>query len=94
MYVTFYRSKDKLRKSEGDSRMEVEVEIDLLIEQDDTIYPIEIKMSANPKLHMTNAFDVLDRIPGKKRGTGGVVCMYSNVLWLNDNVVALPVEYV
>jgi hypothetical protein len=29
-------------------------------------------MSANPKLHMTNVFDVLDRIPGKKRGTGGV----------------------
>ncbi|MDR0949937.1 MAG: ATP-binding protein [Lachnospiraceae bacterium] len=94
MYVTFYRGKDKLRKSGSDSRMDVEAEIDLLIEQDDTIYPIEIKMSANPKLHMTNAFDVLDRIPGKKRGTGGVVCMYSDVLWLNDNVVALPVEYV
>ncbi len=74
--------------------MEREAEIDLLIEQDDIIYPVEIKMSANPKLSMTNAFDVLDNIPGRKRGTGVIVCMYDKVLWLKDNIAAVPVEFI
>jgi hypothetical protein len=30
MYVTFYRGKDKLRKSGSDNRMDVEAEIDIL----------------------------------------------------------------
>lgn len=71
-----------------------EAKIDLLIEQDDILYPIEIKMSENPKLTMTNAFDVIEKIPEKKRGTGAIICMYESVLWLKDNIVALPVEYI
>lgn len=62
--------------------------------QDDMIYPVEIKLSANPKLSMTNAFDVLDHIPEKKRGIGVIICMYNSPLWLKENIVALPVEYI
>lgn len=37
---------------------------------------VEIKMSANPKLSMTNAFDVIDRIPGKREEpVSSSVCM-------------------
>ncbi|MCC8104076.1 MAG: ATP-binding protein [Clostridiales bacterium] len=94
MYVSWYRGKDKRRILENGQTSSRENEIDLLIEQGDTIYPVEIKMSANPKLSMTNAFDVLDRIPGKKRGIGAILCMYDSVLWLKDNIVALPVEFI
>lgn len=94
MFVSYYRGKDKVRKQKNGTKTEKEAEIDLLIEQGDMIYPIEIKMSANPKLGMTDAFDVIERIKGKKRGTGVIVCMYESVLWLNENTVALPVEYI
>lgn len=94
MYVTYYRGKDKLRRKEDGKKKETEAEIDLLIEQDGTLYPIEIKMSANPKPAMADAFDVLDRIPDKKRGIGVVLCMYGSPLWLRENTVALPVEFI
>lgn len=94
MFVSYYRGKDKIRRQKDGTKTEREAEIDLLIEQGDIIYPVEIKMSANPKLSMTDAFDVLERIKGKKRGTGTIVCMYESVLWLNETTVALPVEYI
>jgi predicted AAA+ superfamily ATPase len=93
-YVSYYRGKDKRRSRIGGTIEEREAEIDIIIEQDDILYPVEIKLSANPQLDMTNTFDVIDRIPNKKRGTGTVLCMYDQVLWLNENTVALPVEYV
>lgn len=93
MYIAYYRGKDKSRKRETDTFTEREAEIDLIIEQDDILYPIEIKMSANPKLSMTNAFDVIERIPGKKRGTGVILCLYDSPLWLNESTIALPVEF-
>lgn len=94
MYVSYYRGKDKIRRKENGLKVETEAEIDILIEQDDVIYPVEIKMSANPKLGMTNAFDVIDRIPGKRRGLGIILCMYESPLWLKENIVALPIEYI
>ena len=94
MNVSYYRGKDKSRRIENGKRLERELEIDLIIDQDDVIYPVEIKMSANPKLSMTNAFDVIDKIKEKKRGIGVILCMYDAPLWLKDNIVALPVEYI
>ena len=94
MYVSYYRGKDKIRRQKDGVKTEREAEIDLLIEQGDMIYPVEIKMSANPKLGMTDAFDVIEKIKGKKRGIGTVICMYESVLWLNETTVALPVEYI
>lgn len=89
MHVTYYRGKDK--KGSDRSR---ENEIDIIIESDNTLYPVEIKMSANPKLSMTDSFDVIDKIPGKRRGTGTVICQYDKPMWLNDTNIALPVEYI
>lgn len=94
MYVTYYRGKDKIRRQQNGQKAEQESEIDLLIEEGDTIYPIEIKLSANPRLSMTNAFDMIDKITGKKRGNGVVICMYEAVQWLNERTVAIPIEYI
>lgn len=84
--VTYYRGKDKSASRES--------EIDLLIEDGDVIYPIEIKMSANPKLSMTNTFDVIDKIKGRQRGLGTILCMYEQPLWLNERTIALPIDYI
>lgn len=86
MNVTYYRGKDKLPNRES--------EIDLIIEDGETLFPIEIKMSSNPRLSMTNSFDVIDKIKGKKRGLGILLCLYDKPLLMNDRTLALPVEYI
>ena len=43
---------------------------------------------------MTSAFDVLDKDIDKKRGMGAIVCLYDNKLYLADNLVVLPIEYI
>ena len=73
----YYRDKDKR-------------EIDLIIEQGDTLYPVEIKVSSDPKKAMVKAFSVLDDIPGKKRGTGAVVCLAKEPLPLVDDIWIVP----
>ncbi len=48
----------------------------------DVLYPLEIKKHADPKASDIANFDVLDRIPGIRRGPGGVICMYDQVVTL------------
>ena len=63
-------------------------EIDLIIEQDGLLYPVEIKRTANPDLSMTKAFR---QIPKEKRGLGAVVSLYKTHLPLSREVVNVPV---
>lgn len=79
--IYFYRDKDKK-------------EIDLVIEKDGTLYPIEIKMTGNPTKAMAKNFAVLDAIPDKQRGMGCIICQYDKLLYVSENVVALPVDYI
>jgi hypothetical protein len=73
----YYRDKDKN-------------EIDLLIVDGDTLYPVEIKTSSDPTKSMISAFRCLENIPGKKTGTGVVICLAKERLPLTDNVWILP----
>lgn len=68
-------------------------EIDLLIEDGGTLYPLEIKKHADPDKHDLDAFALLDKIPTVKRGTGGVICLYENLLTLKDDDKAIPVKF-
>lgn len=68
-------------------------EIDLLIEEGDTLYPLEMKKHADPKLSDLKNFDVLDKISGIKRGPGGVICTYDKLVTLKGNDRVIPVEY-
>jgi len=65
-----------------------------VIETADTLYPVEIKMSASPNVSMAKHFKALDDVAGMKRGIGVVLCQYERKLWLSDKVVSLPVEYI
>ena len=68
-------------------------EIDLLIEADGMLYPLEIKKHADPQKKDLYAFDLLDKIPGVKRGAGGVICLYDKLVTLKGEDRAIPVNY-
>ena len=80
--IFYYRGKDK--------RVSGENEIDLVIEEDGILYPVEIKMTGNPKAVMGAANQVLDKISDKKRGTGVI----DKKTYLRENLVALPIDYI
>lgn len=84
--IFYYRGKDKNVAEEN--------EIDLIIEEDGVLYPIEIKMSGNPKVNMGAANPVLDKIKEKSRGMGVVLCLIDKKTYLQENLVALPIEYI
>jgi uncharacterized protein len=75
----FYRDKDKR-------------EVDLLIEENGTLYPIEIKKTASVHNMNFKGFDMLDKL-GLVIGHGGVVCFTSHLLPLSHGVDAIPVGY-
>lgn len=68
-------------------------EIDLLIEEGGTLYPIEMKKHADPHKKDANAFALLDKIPGIKRGPGGVVCLYDRLITLSGEDKVIPITY-
>ena len=84
--IFYYRGKDK--RSAGEN------EIDLVIQEDGKLYPVEIKMTGNPKADMGAANQVLDKIPDKKRGTGVILCLIDKKTYLRENLIALPIEYI
>ena len=84
--VFYYRGKDK--KASGEN------EIDLIIEENGLLYPVEIKMTGNPKANMASANPILDKIPDKKRGMGVILCLIDRKIYLRDNLLALPIEYI
>lgn len=93
-FVSYYRGRDKKKVKEDGVIQEMEAEIDLIIEENGTLYPIEIKKNTQAKAIMTAAFDVLDRIPGKKRGMGAVLCNCPEVGALRENILQIPVWYI
>lgn len=84
--IFYYRGKDKRASGEN--------EIDLVIEEDGILYPVEIKMTGNPKAVMGAANQVLDKISDKKRGTGVILCLIDKKTYLRENLVALPIDYI
>lgn len=84
--IFYYRGKDKGATNEN--------EIDLIIEENGTLYPIEIKLSGNPKASMGATNPVLDKVEGKKRGMGVILCLVDKKTYLRENLIALPITYI
>ena len=61
---------------------------------DGVLYPVEIKMSANPKASMGATNQVLDKVAGKTRGMGVILCLIVKKTYLRENLLALPIEFV
>ena len=84
--IFYYRGKDKNVTNEN--------EIDLIIDENGILYPVEIKMSGNPKANMGATNQVLDKIPDKQRGMGIILCLIDKKTYLRENLMALPISYI
>jgi predicted AAA+ superfamily ATPase len=76
--VYFYRDKDLK-------------EIDLLIEYDQTLHPIEFKKTATVTLNAAKNFHVLDNL-GLKVGMGVVFCFKETPFLLSEKIIAVPIS--
>jgi predicted AAA+ superfamily ATPase len=65
-------------------------EIDLLIYENNTLYPIEIKMTAEPSPGDLRHFSMLDTIKGTNIGEGGVICMAHDIMPLKGKNYIIP----
>lgn len=73
----YYRDKDKK-------------EIDLLIVQDDKVYPLEFKRTASPNKEMVSSFHLLERLELSVR-KGGLICLTDTLLPISSNCDAIPI---
>lgn len=65
-------------------------EIDMVIESDGMLHPLEIKRSVNPGSELISAFNLLDKasIP---RGKGAILCMHPKLSAINSENYIVPI---
>ena len=65
-------------------------EIDMVVEADGELHPLEIKKSTNPGTELASAFKVLDKgsVP---RGTGAVLCLHEEISAIDRSTFILPI---
>ena len=66
-------------------------EIDLLIMENGKLYPVEIKMSADPGKNALKNFTVLSSLR-EEIGEGAVLCMSSSTIPLDVNNMMVPIK--
>ena len=76
-YLYFYRDKDAK-------------EIDLLLEHDGVINPVEIKKTANPGSELVKVFSLIDK-SGTPRSKGAVVCLKPGLTAIDRENYVVPV---
>ena len=65
-------------------------EIDMVMESDGMLHPLEIKRSVNPGSELIAAFKLLDKA-SLPRGTGAVLCMRPRLSAINSENYILPI---
>jgi hypothetical protein len=68
-------------------------EVDLLIEQDNALYPVEFKKTASPSKNALRHFKVLQKLK-RNIGPGAVVCLKESVVPLSSEVVSIPISHI
>lgn len=64
-------------------------EIDIFVEENNFIHPLEVKKSANPDRRETKKFTTLDKA-GVERGTGGIICMCEEPFPIDSSNCFIP----
>lgn len=77
IYMYYYRDKDQ-------------AEIDLILEYDGELHPIEIKKSSNPNSAMVKNFEILSK-SSLPVGLGAIVCMKDSITALDSKTLIIPV---
>ena len=65
-------------------------EIDMVIESDGTLHPLEIKRSVNPGSELISAFNLLDKA-SVPRGNGAILCMRPKLSAINSENYIVPI---
>ena len=65
-------------------------EIDILIHENNTLYPLEIKTSSEPNPNDIKHFTMLEEIKNVNIGEGGVICLADELLPLKDKHKIIP----
>ena len=81
-------------KNHGRYQRAIQAEIDLVIEENGVLYPIEIKKKDHPDVYGATAFDVLDKEVTKRRGTGIIFSSAKTRVQLKDDLICLPLSYI
>ncbi len=79
-FIYYYRDKDMK-------------EIDLIIEADGRLSPIEIKKTASPASQLTNVFKTLDRA-NIERGNGAVLCLKEELMAFDSQNYIIPISLI
>lgn len=79
-FLYYYRDKDAR-------------EIDLILERDGKLFPIEIKKMASPPKKLTKVFDLIDKSP-LQRGTGAILCMADQLGAFDQNNLIVPISLI
>lgn len=69
-------------------------EIDLVIDNNGVLYPIEIKKIGNPNKQDIKAFAKLEGNKQKMVGEGGVVCLADSIRYLTPTNRVIPLKYI
>ena len=64
-------------------------EIDIFVEENNVIHPLEIKKSANPDKREVKKYQLLDKAK-LMRGNGGIVCMCEEVIPIDEKNCFIP----
>ena len=64
-------------------------EIDVFVEQNSVIHPLEIKKSANPDRREVKKYELLDKV-NLERGSGGIICMCEEVIPIDAKNCFIP----
>lgn len=67
-------------------------EIDLIVEENGLLHPVEIKKTSNPTQKDIKHFGILEKY-GLPVGTGAVICLSQTSLPLTDKVNIIPVSF-
>jgi hypothetical protein len=76
-FIYFYRDRDAK-------------EIDVILERDGQLHPLEIKKASLPEKRITRVFGVIDRGP-LQRGTGAVLCMADHFSAFDRDNLIIPI---
>lgn len=79
-FLYYYRDKDAR-------------EIDLILERDGKLFPIEIKKMASPPKKLTKVFDLIDKSP-LQHGTGAILCMADQLGAFDQNNLIVPISLI
>ena len=76
-YIYFYRDRDAK-------------EIDVLLEHDGKLFPLEIKKTASPDQRLTRVFSIIDKSP-LQVGTGAILCMAEKLSAFDRDNLIVPI---